>query len=55
MAQYAMVIDLQRCIGCGACSVACKNENNLTRDQLIVNATDAYEYMIISQDFGLVI
>lgn len=27
--RWAMVIDLQRCVGCGGCMISCKNENNV--------------------------
>jgi len=29
MAKYGMIIDLHKCVGCSACQIACKNENNV--------------------------
>ena len=29
MSRYALVVDLDRCIGCHGCEVACKNENGV--------------------------
>ena len=29
MTRYAMAIDMEKCVACGACVIACKNENNV--------------------------
>lgn len=34
--QYAMLIDLERCIGCGFCVQACKAENDVPRESTFV-------------------
>ncbi|MBR5474688.1 MAG: 4Fe-4S dicluster domain-containing protein [Lachnospiraceae bacterium] len=37
MARYGFAVDLQACIGCHTCSVACKNANNLPNDMWWLN------------------
>lgn len=33
MTRYAIAVDLDRCIGCEGCMIACKNENNVPLGQ----------------------
>ena len=35
MSRYCLVVDLDRCIGCHACEVACKNENEVALGQYL--------------------
>ncbi len=39
--KYALILDQERCIGCEACTVACKNENNGAQGYIRVATQDA--------------
>ncbi len=43
MPKYAMVIDLHRCTGCGACTLGCKVENNLDEGVFWAHHITIYE------------
>lgn len=34
MTQYTLIIDVERCVGCYACEVACKQENHISQANL---------------------
>jgi Fe-S-cluster-containing dehydrogenase component len=51
--RHAVVIDLDRCIGCWACGIACKMKNNLPEGQwwLRVETIGGGEWDVSSGDF----
>src|SRR4051794_10040212 len=47
---WAMVIDIEKCIGCGSCVKACKTENNVV-DEPFYFRTWVERYHIEGDDF----
>ncbi|MBW1988781.1 MAG: 4Fe-4S dicluster domain-containing protein [Deltaproteobacteria bacterium] len=45
--RYGMVIDLDKCTGCGACMVACQSENNVPFKENETNKLDSITWMRI--------
>lgn len=43
MSRYSMVVDLERCIGCNACVVACKSEHNTPNGILCTSVLEKEE------------
>lgn len=54
MSKWAMVIDLDKCTGCGACMAACKQENNVptVSPELAVQGRALFWLDILSSDEG---
>jgi molybdopterin-containing oxidoreductase family iron-sulfur binding subunit len=53
MPKWVMVIDLDKCTGCGDCIAACKLENNIAivspeeaSEGRVINALDGYDYCL---------
>ena len=48
---HALLLDTTRCIGCGACSAACKEQNGLPLE--IDEITTAYTYTVVEKRAGV--
>jgi Fe-S-cluster-containing dehydrogenase component len=48
MQKHGMVIDMQKCVGCGGCALACKSENN-TRDRANGQSYNWADFLIQSE------
>jgi formate dehydrogenase iron-sulfur subunit len=48
---HALLLDTTRCIGCGACSAACKEQNALPLE--IEEITTAYTYTVVEKRAGV--
>jgi len=48
MTQFCMVIDLHKCVGCGACAITCKSENN-TQDRDVGQSFNWADFVFVER------